>query len=482
MAIRTYGPNAVDWEQRIDLDRLRTERLPRLSTAPGRLRPRRAAHLRLRQHPLHDRDPHRHLGDGQADPLRAAAARRRAGHLGLRLGRPAPPAVQPVAGLRPEPGPRDLGRGEGRQIRARAGISTLRGAFHPDAGIAEEVARKVATVLREHGLADEPVGVDLIEMPILSRCAAGEGIDVVDGQQVFLEARRIKTVDEIALLDPGLLDGRRRLRGAVRLPAARACGRTSASAWSARCSTTSAASTSRASTPSPASAARRTRTSTATGSSAPATRRSSTSCTATSATAPATTAASRSAARRRRMRDAYVRCREYMDLAIAAGPAGCDHRRHRVAVADRARSSASPTRRPRSPCSTATASGCRSGRSRSSAGWSRSTTPRRSRRAWSSRSRPTGRRRTAGRPPGSRRRSSSPPTAARSSPSSRPRSCWSPASATGRSAVALPTAARGAVAPQHRGRQGRAVTGLDTMTPPQRRRRRALLGCTSRWR
>ena len=30
MAIRTYGPNAVDWEQRINLDRLRTERLARL--------------------------------------------------------------------------------------------------------------------------------------------------------------------------------------------------------------------------------------------------------------------------------------------------------------------------------------------------------------------------------------------------------------------------------------------------------------------
>jgi len=27
VAIRTYGPNAVDWEQRVDLDRLRTERL-----------------------------------------------------------------------------------------------------------------------------------------------------------------------------------------------------------------------------------------------------------------------------------------------------------------------------------------------------------------------------------------------------------------------------------------------------------------------
>src|SRR6185436_13043696 len=69
------------------------------------------------------------------------------------------------------------------QSGARAGISTLRGAFHPDAGIAEEVARKVAAVLREHGVADAPLGVD-----------------VVDGQQVFLEARRIKTADEIALL------------------------------------------------------------------------------------------------------------------------------------------------------------------------------------------------------------------------------------------------------------------------------------------
>ena len=30
MAIRTFGPNSVDWEVRIDMDRLRTERLARL--------------------------------------------------------------------------------------------------------------------------------------------------------------------------------------------------------------------------------------------------------------------------------------------------------------------------------------------------------------------------------------------------------------------------------------------------------------------
>jgi Xaa-Pro aminopeptidase len=87
---------------------------------------------------------------------------------------------------------------EGRS-GARAGISTLRGAFHPDAGVAQEVARKVATVMREYGLTAEPIGVDVIEMPVLSALQA-EGLTVVDGQQVFLEARRIKTVDEITLL------------------------------------------------------------------------------------------------------------------------------------------------------------------------------------------------------------------------------------------------------------------------------------------
>ena len=49
----------------------------------------------------------------------------------------------------------------------------------------------------------------------------------------------------------------------------------------------------------------------------PVTRRSLTSCTATSAIGPATTGRSRSGARPVRSADAYVRCREYMDQAIA---------------------------------------------------------------------------------------------------------------------------------------------------------------------
>ena len=85
------------------------------------------------------------------------------------------------------------------QGRARAGISTLRGAFNPDAGIADGVAAKIKRELDRHGLAGQPVGVDVAELPVLAALDAAS-LEVVDGQQVFLDARRIKTPDEITLL------------------------------------------------------------------------------------------------------------------------------------------------------------------------------------------------------------------------------------------------------------------------------------------
>ena len=42
-------------------------------------------------------------------------------------------------------------------------------------------------------------GIDIAEIPV-PMALRNEGIDVVDGQQVFLEARRIKIEDEITLL------------------------------------------------------------------------------------------------------------------------------------------------------------------------------------------------------------------------------------------------------------------------------------------
>jgi Xaa-Pro aminopeptidase len=82
---------------------------------------------------------------------------------------------------------------------SRAGISTLRGAFPPGAEIAEGVAAKIKRELDKFGVANEPLGVDVLELPILF-ALQNEGISVVDGQQVFLEARRVKTPDEITLL------------------------------------------------------------------------------------------------------------------------------------------------------------------------------------------------------------------------------------------------------------------------------------------
>jgi Xaa-Pro aminopeptidase len=184
MAVRTYGPNAVDWEERIDLDRLRRERLARLNTtleqsSLGALLTFDFSNIRYMTST--------HIGTWAMDKL-------------IRF------ALLPRGG---EPISWDFGSAaKHHQLynpwldganRARAGISTLRGSFHPDAGIAEEVARKVANELRSHGLAGDPVGVDLVEMPILEALRA-EGLDVVDGQQTFLEARRLKTQDEISLL------------------------------------------------------------------------------------------------------------------------------------------------------------------------------------------------------------------------------------------------------------------------------------------
>jgi Xaa-Pro aminopeptidase len=84
--------------------------------------------------------------------------------------------------------------------RSRAGISTLRGATHPGSGLAEDVARKIKLELEKRKLHNEPVGVDVIELPVLFALQA-QGIKVVDGQQLMHEVRKIKTQDEITLLN-----------------------------------------------------------------------------------------------------------------------------------------------------------------------------------------------------------------------------------------------------------------------------------------
>jgi Xaa-Pro dipeptidase len=190
VAIRTYGPNAVDWEERVDLDRLRRERLARLRAALerselGAVLTFDFANIRYMTAT--------HIGTWAMDKLIRFA-------LLVRGGEPVVWDFGSAARHHQLFDPwLDYATKDGAPAGARAGISTLRGAFHPEAGIAADVAAKVAAELREHGMADAPLGVDIVEMPVLAALRA-EGIDVTDGQQVFLDARRTKTPDEIALL------------------------------------------------------------------------------------------------------------------------------------------------------------------------------------------------------------------------------------------------------------------------------------------
>ena len=103
--------------------------------------------------------------------------------------------------------------------------------------------------------------------------------------------------------------------------------------------------------------------------------------------------------------DAYKKAREWLDKAIALIKPGVttDKVCQRVAEGAGLRL---PRRDDRpSACSSATGSGLRCTSGRSSRAWSRSTIRPRSRRAWCSRSRPIARRPTATPPPASRRRS-----------------------------------------------------------------------------
>jgi Xaa-Pro dipeptidase len=90
----------------------------------------------------------------------------------------------------------------------RAGLIGLRGTVNPAFGLMERHAGEIAEALRAAGVVKMPVGVDLIEPPMLFALERA-GIKVADGQQTMLAAREIKSIDEIALLNraAAMVDG-----------------------------------------------------------------------------------------------------------------------------------------------------------------------------------------------------------------------------------------------------------------------------------
>jgi Xaa-Pro aminopeptidase len=181
MATRTYGTMGVDWEQRVDFDRLRRERLARAKQF--------LAESDLGALLCFDMNNIRyltatHIGTWAFDKLiRFCLLTRDAEPILWDFGAAAAHHALYCPWL------------DGTE-RSRAGISTLRGAVK---GRAESVAEKIRVELEQRGLLGEPVGVDLVELPVLFALQSA-GVQVVDGQGLMQDLRKLKTQDEKTLL------------------------------------------------------------------------------------------------------------------------------------------------------------------------------------------------------------------------------------------------------------------------------------------
>jgi Xaa-Pro aminopeptidase len=95
-----------------------------------------------------------------------------------------------------------------RPENSRAGMLGLRGAVAPDAGLITRAVAEIRSELNAAGVADMPLGVDIAETPMMLELQR-VGLEVRDAQQVMLDARLIKSSDEIALLSTAaaMVDG-----------------------------------------------------------------------------------------------------------------------------------------------------------------------------------------------------------------------------------------------------------------------------------
>jgi Xaa-Pro aminopeptidase len=190
--IPSPGSMTVDWEQRVDPARLRTYRLGRARDA--------LAASELGSLLLFDFNNIRyvtstHIGEWARDKMTRFTLFTRGGEPHLwDFGSAAKHHRLHCPWLPPE--------------NIRGGMIGLRGAVAPDAGLFERAAREIQEILRAEGVADMPLGVDLVEPPMLA-ALQDLGILVRDAQQTMLDAREVKSEDEIVLLNTAcaMVDG-----------------------------------------------------------------------------------------------------------------------------------------------------------------------------------------------------------------------------------------------------------------------------------
>jgi Xaa-Pro dipeptidase len=79
------------------------------------------------------------------------------------------------------------------------GNTGLQGAIGPETGLHQRAVREIKAALEEDGIAAEKLGVDLAETGVFLALQEA-GLRVVDGQQAMMRAREIKNPDEVLLL------------------------------------------------------------------------------------------------------------------------------------------------------------------------------------------------------------------------------------------------------------------------------------------
>jgi Xaa-Pro aminopeptidase len=190
--IAAPGTMAVDWEQRVNFDRLRTYRLQRAREALdnsdlGAVLCFETSNIRYLTGT--------HIGYWAWNKAERYALLTRTGEPWIwDFGSAAKAHRQQCPWLDPE--------------HSNGGNTGLQGAIAPTSGLPERAAREIKQVLDDEGVGAEALGIDIVEMPIL-QALQDQGITVRDGQQTMLRAREIKSPDEILLLSQAcaMVDG-----------------------------------------------------------------------------------------------------------------------------------------------------------------------------------------------------------------------------------------------------------------------------------
>jgi len=92
--------------------------------------------------------------------------------------------------------------------RCLAGMTGMRGTVPPSVGLMKSHAEEIMSYLKEAGVSNMPIGLDIAETAMFFELQKA-GLNIVDGQQVMLDAREIKNIDEITLLNQAatMVDG-----------------------------------------------------------------------------------------------------------------------------------------------------------------------------------------------------------------------------------------------------------------------------------